>query len=92
MTAAPSEVDIVATLRSANADYVRIAAEIMTIHFKVDYDTVKESYTKAGAIAALMAAMATHGAHPGAQEQLCRAITVQVRVNKANQVWELFFF
>ena len=105
MTAASSKVDVVAALRSANAQHVMTAAELMAKQCAQDDDDddddgdndeedhdedrdARQAYADAGAVAALVAAMATHGAHPGAQEQLCRAIQEQALLSSANKVWE----
>ena len=96
MTAASSKVDVVAALRSADAQHAMAAAELMATQCAQGQDisirdAVRKAYADAGAVAALVAAMATHGAHPGAQEQLCRAIGQQAALSSANQVWETSF-
>ncbi len=88
VTAASSKVDVVAALRSADAQHVMTAAEIMATQFNDKDDDALQPYAEAGAVAALVEAMATHGAHPGAQEQLCRAIGEQAALSGANKVWE----
>ncbi len=91
VTAASSKVDVVAALRSANAEHVMTAAELMATQCKQGEDAVRKRYAGAGGVAALVAAMTTHVAHPGAQEQLCRAIGEQALLGKANRVWETSF-
>jgi hypothetical protein len=91
VTAASSKVDVVAALRSADAQHAMAAAELMATQCEqgeneLSRDAVRKPYADAGAVAALVAAMATHGAHPGAQEQLCRAIKEQAWLSDANQV------
>jgi hypothetical protein len=83
--------DVVAALRSANAEQVKAAAEIMANQCEhavnPGSDWVRNAYANAGAVVALVAAMATHEAHLGAQEQLCRAIKEQAMLDVDNQVW-----
>ncbi len=97
MTAASTKADVMATLCSANADHVKAAAEVMAnqcqnVTFAFGDDVVRQVYADAGAVAALVAAMATHGAHPDAQEQLCRAIKEQAALSGANQAWGIVRF
>ena len=91
VTAASSKVDVVAALRSADAQHAMTAAQLMANQCDKGSDAVRKPYAEAGAVAALVAAMATHGAHPGAQEQLCRAIGEQAALSGANRVWETSF-
>ena len=91
VTAASSEVDVVTALRSADAQHAMTAAQLMATQCEQGQDgwsrdAVRKAYADAGAVAALVAAMATHGAHPGAQEQLCRAIGQQACLSQANRV------
>jgi hypothetical protein len=86
VTAASSKADVVAALRSANAHQVQTAASIMADQCEQGVKAVRQVFAAAGAVTALVAAMATHGAHPGAQEQLCRAIGQQAALSGDNRV------
>ncbi len=86
VTAASSKVDVVAALCSANAEHVQVAAELMANQCDKDGDPVRKAYAEAGAVAALVAAMATHGAHPGALAHVCRAIGQQALLSSVNKV------
>jgi hypothetical protein len=77
----------VAALRSANAEQVKIAAEIMVNHYGNGDFATRLAYWEAGAIEAVVAAMATQRAHPGAFEQLCRVVKEQTMLGYAEQVW-----
>ncbi len=91
VTAASSKVDVVAALRSADAEQVMTAARLMANQCEQGGDAARKAYAEAGAVAALAAAMASHAAHPGSQEQLCRAIGQQAYLSSANNVWGSFF-
>jgi hypothetical protein len=91
VTAASSKVDVVAALRSGNADHVKAAAELMANQCEQGSFAVPKAYAEAGAVAALVVAMATHATHPAVQEQLCRAIKNQAVLNSDNSVWHSLF-
>ncbi len=89
VTAASSQIDVVAALHSVSADQVQAAAKIMADQCDKGSGAVIKAYAAANAVAALVAAMVTHGAHPGAQEQLCRAISHQALLSGANAVLQI---
>ncbi len=79
-------IDVETDLSSANAQHVEVAAKRMADQCQQGGDAVRKGYAEAGAVAALVAAMTTHRAHPGAQQQLFRAIYQQAQLSHANQV------
>ena len=81
VTAASSKVDVVAALRSADAKQVTAAAKIMGDHCDKGGEAEQKAYAEAGAIPILVAAMATHKADPGTQEQLCWAVRILARLD-----------
>ncbi len=82
---ASSKSDVMVALRSVVAAEVEAAAKIMADQCDVE-DDARQAYADAGAVAVLVAAMATHVSHPEAQQQLCWAIRQQAYASNSIRV------